>query len=122
MPTLDFTDDSKFNLDVPVVSPIVDPATLEKEVAGYAAALTSQDPLTQYKQIMTEFEYTGKSKNLDSILSQLKVEKDTALQKTVVSIIEDPSLSKQEKQSALVYRSEERRVGKECRSRWSPYH
>ena len=24
--------------------------------------------------------------------------------------------------SALVPRSEERRVGKECRSRWSPYH
>src|SRR3712207_9336904 len=24
--------------------------------------------------------------------------------------------------SALVLRSEERRVGKECRSRWSPYH
>ena len=22
----------------------------------------------------------------------------------------------------LMYRSEERRVGKECRSRWSPYH
>ena len=24
--------------------------------------------------------------------------------------------------SKLEYRSEERRVGKECRSRWSPYH
>ena len=24
--------------------------------------------------------------------------------------------------SALIHRSEERRVGKECRSRWSPYH
>ena len=24
--------------------------------------------------------------------------------------------------SALTVRSEERRVGKECRSRWSPYH
>ena len=24
--------------------------------------------------------------------------------------------------SALMGRSEERRVGKECRSRWSPYH
>ena len=23
---------------------------------------------------------------------------------------------------AEIYRSEERRVGKECRSRWSPYH
>src|ERR1035437_10980032 len=26
------------------------------------------------------------------------------------------------KGSAVVMRSEERRVGKECRSRWSPYH
>ena len=25
-------------------------------------------------------------------------------------------------QNALLNRSEERRVGKECRSRWSPYH
>src|ERR1017187_7021748 len=29
---------------------------------------------------------------------------------------------KQETEYAAVYRSEERRVGKECRSRWSPYH
>ena len=26
------------------------------------------------------------------------------------------------KKGAVVTRSEERRVGKECRSRWSPYH
>ena len=25
-------------------------------------------------------------------------------------------------QKSLAFRSEERRVGKECRSRWSPYH
>ena len=24
--------------------------------------------------------------------------------------------------SQVIFRSEERRVGKECRSRWSPYH
>ena len=29
---------------------------------------------------------------------------------------------RREKGIALRYRSEERRVGKECRSRWSPYH
>ena len=29
---------------------------------------------------------------------------------------------KNELRTALVMRSEERRVGKECRSRWSPYH
>ena len=27
-----------------------------------------------------------------------------------------------DKKSEIVIRSEERRVGKECRSRWSPYH
>ena len=28
----------------------------------------------------------------------------------------------EEKLEAKINRSEERRVGKECRSRWSPYH
>ena len=32
-------------------------------------------------------------------------------------IISDPSYAEQ-----IINRSEERRVGKECRSRWSPYH
>ena len=26
------------------------------------------------------------------------------------------------REKGIIYRSEERRVGKECRSRWSPYH
>ena len=29
---------------------------------------------------------------------------------------------KKEEQNKFMFRSEERRVGKECRSRWSPYH
>ena len=32
------------------------------------------------------------------------------------------SINPASKQRMLVPRSEERRVGKECRSRWSPYH
>ena len=36
-------------------------------------------------------------------------------------IAEKPSVAKSIA-SALGARSEERRVGKECRSRWSPYH
>ena len=31
-------------------------------------------------------------------------------------------IDKQEKNKDTEERSEERRVGKECRSRWSPYH
>ena len=33
-----------------------------------------------------------------------------------------PGLAVQKSKSRLSVRSEERRVGKECRSRWSPYH
>ena len=33
-----------------------------------------------------------------------------------------PGLTKDDVYKILVLRSEERRVGKECRSRWSPYH
>src|SRR3712207_7704331 len=35
---------------------------------------------------------------------------------------DDPRTSKREVGGVLGGRSEERRVGKECRSRWSPYH
>ena len=34
----------------------------------------------------------------------------------------DPEFLTRERQRILDVRSEERRVGKECRSRWSPYH
>ena len=33
-----------------------------------------------------------------------------------------PICNKIQKFTEYTYRSEERRVGKECRSRWSPYH
>ena len=33
-----------------------------------------------------------------------------------------PELVKEVTGAGLKFRSEERRVGKECRSRWSPYH
>ena len=34
----------------------------------------------------------------------------------------DESVSRRSRLRFLGWRSEERRVGKECRSRWSPYH
>ena len=39
-----------------------------------------------------------------------------------VVIVDDLSNSKIEVLDGIEKRSEERRVGKECRSRWSPYH
>ena len=40
--------------------------------------------------------------------------------KVVCTLVKKPQLP--EAKQAILYRSEERRVGKECRSRWSPYH
>ena len=42
--------------------------------------------------------------------------------KVVVNKKELKKLEKRAKLSIITTRSEERRVGKECRSRWSPYH
>ena len=36
--------------------------------------------------------------------------------------LEPARMTAEEKEKLLKQRSEERRVGKECRSRWSPYH
>ena len=32
------------------------------------------------------------------------------------------AVNKSANRAMIIFRSEERRVGKECRSRWSPYH
>ena len=47
----------------------------------------------------------------------------TARQQKIIDLITRQSVRSQiELAEALATRSEERRVGKECRSRWSPYH
>ena len=48
-----------------------------------------------------------------------------ALEKGLIGILEKKDegyILQQFEKSAEQLRSEERRVGKECRSRWSPYH
>ncbi len=62
--------------------------------------------------------YTSLEKKISQRISQKIIEillrelpKGEMLMKTMVDYKDSPG-----------YRSEERRVGKECRSRWSPYH
>lgn len=110
MAELQFSDENKFSLDAPVARDIVDPSQLDKELASYASALTSQKPLEQYHQIIGEISDTGTSANLASILSVLKQEENKQIQKTVTSIISDPSLPKEEKFAALKYYEQKRDV------------
>ena len=52
---------------------------------------------------------------------QTKIHEPTQIVEVMLTHAEqaDEAVKKQLKE---LYRSEERRVGKECRSRWSPYH
>ena len=62
------------------------------------------------------YKFVGWQKNaegivyLKSALEKLRITEDTRF------------VAKYEAEEAESSRSEERRVGKECRSRWSPYH
>ena len=47
---------------------------------------------------------------------------DHLMPATTLSELEYPRTHDGRQPAAWVGRSEERRVGKECRSRWSPYH
>ena len=47
---------------------------------------------------------------------------ETLADRAAVLVLDETGFLKQGKVSCGVARSEERRVGKECRSRWSPYH
>ena len=56
--------------------------------------------------------------NGDDMANILEVKKLNAYYKTKSKSV----FARSEKKQVLFDRSEERRVGKECRSRWSPYH
>ena len=57
-------------------------------------------------------------------LQIIPTEKPSALQRSYLETIESvkTDIDDLEKEVGWFLRSEERRVGKECRSRWSPYH
>src|SRR5436189_5951269 len=61
-----------------------------------------------------------KSRNATSLNSRFK-SLDT-LKVKIISVTFRRVIRTNHKKASKIWRSEERRVGKECRSRWSPYH
>jgi len=57
----------------------------------------------------------GSNENVDIVMNPEQKIFSVKLKKRVVDEVENPA-------EEITLRSEERRVGKECRSRWSPYH
>ena len=91
-----------------IITPIVIVKTVnnlspESKLKGIQTLWNKSDPNTPTRYIITE-EYFGS----DSIGTTINITTDADSESTLIDNHR--------------YRSEERRVGKECRSRWSPYH
>ena len=70
-----------------------------------------------YEKILEE------AKKKDGIITTSDVEKMNYSRMTLTNMVKDGLLVREDSGIYLTQdRSEERRVGKECRSRWSPYH
>src|SRR3712207_5706215 len=69
-----------------------------------------------------DHEVSKKTKEASNYFAEAKMVRDNKHNQTLQtfkSIMEDKNISETQRDKT---RSEERRVGKECRSRWSPYH
>ena len=90
------------------------------------------------ENVATKYEYDILGRMIQSEIPQEKEDGSTSYQKTTTEYDNSGNVTEQneqidsdrtakteytyDKRGNLVMRSEERRVGKECRSRWSPYH
>ena len=78
--------------------------------------LLEEDFELQHKYLSDRQRYRNQSLHVSGIIEGLEVEVVT--DKKEVKIKSGSAIDNQ----GNLIRSEERRVGKECRSRWSPYH
>ena len=115
-----------------------DMANIQDELSMYISKKYTDNPLSFEKSsvnlsgdsMVTELPSTKKYKDKVSVVegnlvvnNNSKVNTDE--KKWFNEVIGNTSNVKEEWQDTIAsvkYRSEERRVGKECRSRWSPYH
>ena len=90
------------------------------------ASCTAQAPKATLKTDVDSLSYAigiSQTQGLKDYLSQ-RMEMDTTYMADFLKGVNDAAnkTSKKDQAYLLGLRSEERRVGKECRSRWSPYH
>ena len=85
------------------------------EVEGYARQLFPGGLLLEGKPTQTKTETEKAVSNCAKVIFQATVITDDGL-------LAKADILERGEEGWDLYRSEERRVGKECRSRWSPYH
>ena len=95
----------------------IEPAEKESWFSKFSIGkrVPHKDVVMLSRQIATLFEAQVPALKVFTFISG-EIENDV-LRKSLTQVVEDLQAG-----STISKRSEERRVGKECRSRWSPYH
>ena len=93
-----------------------DPSKIEK--LARRISLLEKKEKDLIKQLTSRFCYINYVQALQSLMAALNtfLEKNKGCEYIIVAPLKSPFIKREAE------RSEERRVGKECRSRWSPYH
>src|SRR3712207_9427095 len=90
---------------------------------GVPQEIIDKQPSADLWEGQTDEEELGLSYQLADEILERVVDKKQSLEEILAEGYEESIVQKViQKIKASSYRSEERRVGKECRSRWSPYH
>ena len=75
-----------------------------------------------YRDTNVVLEYKTINEREKNLKSRLENERRSELEGWTGWTVESAKKEREKLENQLSERSEERRVGKECRSRWSPYH
>ena len=112
-------------------SPIGELSLFAKEYAESLSQATGMlSCITDHDQVVAAAgpgskEFIGKliSSQLEAVINDREAKCLSAKDRGKVPVVdEQPAPSTSQVIQPIIARSEERRVGKECRSRWSPYH
>ena len=110
--------DSRYSFDTPT-TPLIPPVNnLKKEMAAYAALLSSSTPEQIYQQSISDMENTGRSQYVDSIVGLINADDKVQRKQAMVSIINDESLSKQDKYNALTYYEQNKDIPPSLRDKY----
>src|SRR5574343_1743757 len=84
-------------------------------------ALFHNNRLESYLQVFKENKISYKDLNLITKEDLIDMKIPIGPRNRIMKMIENPNFNQTSSECSISNRSEERRVGKECRSRWSPY-
>ena len=89
-------------------------------LAGCGKTKEAQRHFAEAKHLYENQNFEAAKMMIDSI--RITYPREIGVLKETLALMRMVELGENERNIAYCDRSEERRVGKECRSRWSPYH